>query len=92
MRAQLASPEQLRSLFPPVVDDEYKEMEMNEDDVSELDDAGDLLYDGGGGVSILVSAAIDMGQKRSITDAGLDRVAKRASVHGSSGSQHHRHG
>ena len=54
MRAQLASPEQLRSLFPPVVDDEYKEMEMNEDDVSELDDAGDLLYDGGGGVSILV--------------------------------------
>ena len=42
---------------------------------------------------LVVSAAIDMGQERRITDAGLDRVAKWASVHGGSvGSLHHRHG
>ena len=34
--------------------EEYKEMEMENDEVSELDDAGELRYDDDGGVSILV--------------------------------------
>ena len=54
MRSQLATPAQLRALFPPVMAEEYKEMEMENDEVSELDDAGELRYDDDGGVSILV--------------------------------------
>jgi hypothetical protein len=41
---------------------------------------------------LVVAAAIDVGQERCITGAGLDWVAKGASVHGSGGSLHHRHG
>jgi hypothetical protein len=65
MRSQLASPDQLRSRFPPVAEEEYKDDPVSEEECkddptmsdsppAEYDDVGELIYDEDGSMLMLV--------------------------------------